>query len=229
MRIKITMAVFLLFFWGGIASIKAQVTIGSETAPDINALLELKQDGITKKGLLLPRVVLTSTTSASPMTTHVMGMVVYNTATAGTLPNNVTPGYYYNDGAKWVRLLYAGETTVPRFFYMPSIVIPTSTANLGAATYDSGTQTYTIDLFDLYNKQYGLTAIAGSGTPVKSAGATTLPSVSSASALEYFITYYDNTVYANLAIAADGKLTYKVVANPVVTAKTYMNIVLKIK
>jgi hypothetical protein len=32
-------------------------------------------------------------------------LLVYNTATAGAAPNNVTPGYYYWDGVKWLRLL----------------------------------------------------------------------------------------------------------------------------
>ena len=31
-------------------------------------------------------------------------LLLYNTATAGVSPNNVTPGYYYWDGAAWVRL-----------------------------------------------------------------------------------------------------------------------------
>lgn len=31
--------------------------------------------------------------------------MVYNTATAGTSPSNVTPGFYYYDGSKWQRLI----------------------------------------------------------------------------------------------------------------------------
>jgi hypothetical protein len=38
-------------------------------------------------------------------------MTVYNTATAGTMPNNVTPGWYYNDGQKWVRLAVTDNNT----------------------------------------------------------------------------------------------------------------------
>lgn len=30
--------------------------------------------------------------------------IVYNTATAGTTPNDVVPGYYYWDGSKWLQL-----------------------------------------------------------------------------------------------------------------------------
>lgn len=80
----------------------AQVTIGSNSAPNVNALLDLKEQnsGTSTKGLLLPRVALTTTTSSAPMSNHEKGMTVYNTATTG----DVTPGYYYNNGSKWVRL-----------------------------------------------------------------------------------------------------------------------------
>ncbi len=55
----------------------------------------------TNKGLLIPRVALTSTSSASPITSPAASLLVYNTATAG----DVTPGYYYWTGSKWMRLL----------------------------------------------------------------------------------------------------------------------------
>jgi hypothetical protein len=56
----------------------------------------------SNKGLLIPRVALTSTTSTSPITTPVAtSLLVYNTATTG----DVTPGYYYWTGSKWMRLL----------------------------------------------------------------------------------------------------------------------------
>ncbi len=85
----------------GLSQIDAQVTIGSGNPPNTNALLDLKESGTTStKGLLMPRVALISTTSYAPMTAHEMGMTVYNTATQG----DVTPGYYYNDGNKWIRL-----------------------------------------------------------------------------------------------------------------------------
>src|SRR5690606_38623309 len=69
---------------------------------DANAMLEIEA---TDKGVLLPRVELESTTSASPLSAHVEGMTVYNTATAG----NVTPGQYYNDGTKWNRIVISSE------------------------------------------------------------------------------------------------------------------------
>ncbi len=87
--------------------VQAQVKVGDNpTTINPSAVLEIES---TNKGLLLPRVTLSSTTNFVPLATHVEGMVVYNTATAG----DVTPGYYYNDGTQWVRLANAanvGET-----------------------------------------------------------------------------------------------------------------------
>jgi trimeric autotransporter adhesin len=77
----------------------SQIKIGDNpTLINADAVLEMES---TNKGMLLPRLALTNTTSASPLTAHIAGMVVYNTAPAG----DVTPGYYYNDGAKWVRVV----------------------------------------------------------------------------------------------------------------------------
>ena len=69
-----------------------QVGIGT-TSP--NAALDITA---TNDGLLLPRIALNNTTTAT-VTTPTVSELVYNTATAG----DVTPGFYYWDGAKWVR------------------------------------------------------------------------------------------------------------------------------
>ncbi len=82
------------------------VGIGTNT-PNINALLEVNA---TNKGLLLPRVALKATNNAAPITVHVAGMVVYNTATAGSGTTAVVPGYYYNDGTQWNQLLSVGNS-----------------------------------------------------------------------------------------------------------------------
>lgn len=79
----------------------AQETIGTNN-PNPNAALDITAND---KGLLNPRVALTGTANAAPLGAHVAGMSVYNTATAG----NVTPGYYVNDGTKWVRMANAAS------------------------------------------------------------------------------------------------------------------------
>lgn len=70
-------------------------------APDATAGLDVN---FSNKGVLIPRVALTATNAAGPITTPTTSLLVYNTATAGTAPNNVTPGYYFWTGTAWSRL-----------------------------------------------------------------------------------------------------------------------------
>lgn len=69
--------------------------VGIGVTPDSSAKLDVSA---TNRGFLAPRVALTSTTAAGPITTPATGLLVYNTATAGASPTNVVPGYYYNSG-----------------------------------------------------------------------------------------------------------------------------------
>jgi hypothetical protein len=87
----------LLLIVLSVNALTAQVGIGTEI-PNSNAILELKS---TNKGLLMSTVALTSTVDATPLTEHLEGILVYNTATNGTKPFNVVPGLYYNTGTFW--------------------------------------------------------------------------------------------------------------------------------
>jgi len=81
------------------------VAINSTAAPaNSSAGLDIS---FSNKGFLVSRVALSSTTTASPLTAHVAGMIVYNTATTG----DVIPGLYYNDGTKWVAFVVQPGTT----------------------------------------------------------------------------------------------------------------------
>jgi len=62
----------------------------------------------TNKGLLIPRVALESTTSSSPLSAHVAGMIVYNIHTE----HDVTPGLYFNNGTNWVRTVLKDGTAL---------------------------------------------------------------------------------------------------------------------
>ncbi|CAH0994137.1 hypothetical protein EMA8858_00244 [Emticicia aquatica] len=53
------------------------------------------------KGVLIPRVSLTSPTDVSTIISPATSLFVYNTATVGIPPNNVSPGFYYWNGSKW--------------------------------------------------------------------------------------------------------------------------------
>jgi hypothetical protein len=81
--------------------LNAQTGIGT-TTPHASAKLEV---AATNKGFLPPRVTLSGTNDISTISSPATGLVVFNTATAGTTPNNVLPGYYYYDGTKWNQLV----------------------------------------------------------------------------------------------------------------------------
>jgi hypothetical protein len=98
--LKITLVVFLTMVNVIVfAQVKVSAT-PSVANPD--AILEIES---TNKGLLLPRLALVSTTSAAPLNNFVKGMVVYDTATI----NDITPGMYYSDGVKWIKMNTGGS------------------------------------------------------------------------------------------------------------------------
>lgn len=130
-------------------------------------------------------------------------------------------------------VLRLAPTATSQYFYAPSAVLPTVNANLPSyTTYNSSAGIFTVDLYAIYSNQYGLTGnVSGSTrTSLKNATATTLP-VLGASMLEYFIIYFDNTVFDpnSITISDTGVMTYKILPSAVVTEKTFMNIVFKIK
>jgi hypothetical protein len=56
------------------------------------------------KGLLIPRVSLTSATDILTIASPSISLLIYNTSTAGSSPSNVVPGFYYWDGFRWISL-----------------------------------------------------------------------------------------------------------------------------
>jgi hypothetical protein len=96
-----TLAVFLLLAFASIGQNNVGINDDNSSAK-ASAILDVYS---TSKGLLIPRIALTSTTTASPVTSPETSLLIYNTATTG----DVSPGYYYwNGSSKWVRL--AGST-----------------------------------------------------------------------------------------------------------------------
>jgi BclA C-terminal domain len=68
----------------------------------------------SNKGVLIPRVALSSTADISTIVAPATSLLVYNTATVGIPPNNVSPGYYYWTGTKWN--LLGSITTFAEFY-----------------------------------------------------------------------------------------------------------------
>lgn len=85
-------------------SVNAQTGIGT-TTPDTSSILDVYS---SNKGLLVPRIALTAANAATPVTNPAISLLVYNTATAGTAPNNVVPGHYYWTGSRWYPVVNKG-------------------------------------------------------------------------------------------------------------------------
>lgn len=94
--------IFTLIWIGLFLQVNAQTGIGT-TSPNPSAKLEVAS---SNQGFLPPRIALTATNQASPVSNPANGLMVFNTVTAGSSPFQVVPGYYYWDGTgqKWVSL-----------------------------------------------------------------------------------------------------------------------------
>lgn len=91
-----------LFFLSTCTLQAQNVSINTTGAPpDASAQLDVQA---TNKGLLIPRVALTATNTALPVSSPVVSLLVFNTASAGTGSTAVLPGYYYWGGGEWIRL-----------------------------------------------------------------------------------------------------------------------------
>ena len=136
------------------------VGIGSTfatTAPE--AMLDIRS---TNKGILIPRVALTSIL-VSTILTPKESELVYNTATAGTAPNDVTPGFYYWTiaPAKWNKVggsvdVKSGTASATATLVEPNAPVPGpvgAIATLGTdatgATFDATSITRTFNVTGL--------------------------------------------------------------------------------
>src|SRR5690554_379271 len=126
----------------------------SGTAPENSAGLDVD---FSNKGVLIPRVSLTALNSASPISSSPISspatsLLVYNTATAGTGANQVTPGYYYWYASKWVRLL-GGEEANGKYWRVDGNSGTTPVTNFIGTTNDVGLRikTNNSDRFEFTN------------------------------------------------------------------------------
>jgi len=186
-----------------ITTLKAQVTIGKNQAPNPDAVLELVTPN-NNKGFLPPKIALVAPSDPAPLSAPVEGMVVYNTNPTDSL----RVGLYCNTGAKWIRLTTL-PPTLDGWFYMPSIVFDTSTTGEGL----------TKDLYQEYANQFGSPKATN-----PEAAEFILPK---ATDLNYYILDYDPAVFANVSVDENGVMTYDIVGSA--TEESYINIVFAIK
>jgi len=224
--------IFLLFFVLGSLSMSAQVTIGSDLEPEKKALLDIKtispaaNGGATTNGdgggLLLPRVILKNINSLEPFFTpgsagydaerlkH-KGLTVYN------IQDNTNPGFaegqYVWDGEKWTKIGGSTEDKRLKFFYMPSVPIPTT----------KGVTHPAIELHTVYSSQFNSPLVKSDGAPAS------IHVPYAANELYYYVTSYDPAVFAGIAIDAGGKMTYTINQSGATTSCSFINIVFVVK
>ncbi len=92
---KLLISVLIIFSFLDIFSQGGVGINNTGVSPNNSAMLDVVS---SNKGLLIPRVALTSTTDATTITSgNVLSLLVFNSATAA----DVVPGYYYWDGTVW--------------------------------------------------------------------------------------------------------------------------------
>jgi hypothetical protein len=166
-------------------NISAQVTIGKLAEPHKAAVLDLSQVESQNLGLLLSRVSLTGLTPfqlidnpSEEQKEKAAGMVVYNEAHVN---DEVYPGIYVWDGAKWGRI---DDGTLPP----PPIMAPLSIKTNGADCGNGALFSIPDDYFDWENATnfvWSLTSVSSSGyTPA---------TVTSGSKNSHFFVPYDDT------------------------------------
>jgi hypothetical protein len=107
-HIIVAMALTLGFSYITNAQVTSQKIGTNPTNIAPSAVLDIES---ANKGVLFPRVALTAANLAGPIVSPATGLTVFNTATDGTAPNTVTPGYYYWNGTKWTKLATDAESS----------------------------------------------------------------------------------------------------------------------
>lgn len=153
----------------------AQTGIGT-SSPNASAKLEVFA---TDRGFLPPRVALTAANVFTPITgtsSAAAGLLVYNTQTAGSIPNNVVPGYYYWNGSAWVQI--AGGLVIDNS-KSASFTLTTADNNKLFIINSASTVTVTVPTLTIgFNCQFiqtgaGVISLLASGTTLNSANGLT--------------------------------------------------------
>lgn len=181
------------------------------------------------EGILIPRV---DRERAESMTNVENSTLIYiNDATTGTAAANSpteyvkTSGYYFYDTrkAKWQGINYKTN-----FYYSPSILLPTNSddTRLGTTGYSLVGDLYTVDLYYIFSNQFQ-NPIATSVLQATNPNASLANFVKKSTDYDYFVSYADQTVFSDITLTLDGKLSYKVLPNSIIRNGSFMNIVLK--
>ncbi|WP_407405278.1 hypothetical protein [Chryseobacterium sp.] len=117
-NILLSLLVLTSFF----IKVDGQVGVGTNT-PNSSANLDIDVSGLsTKKGMLLPRVMLQNNTDVTTIANPAVGLMVYNTQDNGTSPNAVEKNtFYFWNGVQWTNISSLTEVKrelLPQVFFI---------------------------------------------------------------------------------------------------------------
>lgn len=159
-----------------------------------------------KAGIAFPQISGNQLDAMSTTNLKAGTVVMVTSASSAASSPAQSPGLFVYSGTTGWKPLSANA---PKFFYPPAVGLDTSAAT-GSA-----------NLYDIYRQQFS--------TPlVSSIGASGSIPVYRSDELEYYVTYYDQSIFTNVKISQNGVLTYEVL-KPNTSVPTFMNIVFKIK
>ncbi len=100
--LSLILMLFLFIFTGSAQNFG----IGTNS-PKASSILDVTA---SNKGVILPRISLTSATDIATISLPDTSLLIYNSATAGSGNNKVMPGFYYWSGSRWLRIVNATDT-----------------------------------------------------------------------------------------------------------------------
>ena len=191
-----TKYLYIAILWASAAIGYAQIAINTDV-PDPSAELTIES---VNRGVVFPRM---TTLQKEAIAAPASGLLVYDTSKKCLSMNAGTPAI-----PNWI----CATQNTTRFFYMPSINIPTPA--LGAVATP-------LDLYAEYKKQFGTPMYKSPSAPAQ------IPNYLSATALDYYITHYDSDVMSVTNIDNTGKVSYFIHRKS--DLDTYMNVVFVVK
>ena len=192
------------YYWDGSFWQKLLVKADANSNFTANNGITLEDQTVKLGGALTKKTVISTTTQ--------------NTlAFDGLTKNNVQADTDYIVGMSSTNEIKALKAAMPKFFYMPSIAIPTHTDQLNV-----NETLGTIDLYEKYKSQFQTPARKNSNTT------TSLPTLAK-NELDYYITWFDTDVFNTVTVNDNGILTYTIKPNADITMASFMNIIFAVK
>lgn len=224
---------FIVILWFTIASSQIYGQVGINTLKPAVTLDVAASTGTTQvaEGVLAPRLsgadlATRNASYGADQNGAILYVTIPDPAPKGKTQLVTNSGYYYYDATAdngtdtgmWIPF---NGTRVQ--MYMPSVVLPIYSTLLPETTnYSFANGVFSVNLFNLYFKQF-------QSPMVRSDYSAKLKTKTLASDYDFFVLYYDTSVYSSVAVNDKGVLTYSVLPNAIVTEKTFMNLMLREK